>query len=106
MEGVGGGVTNEGAGCNFKGGEVDINGVENVEEYRPGGYHPVALGDVLGGRLIILQIKIMIFGFFFSDLFSTNQFQILSLKHNMFRDFARVTCSILCNIQTPGSEVV
>ena len=57
MEGVGGGVTNEGAGCNFKGGEVDINGVENVEEYRPGGYHPVAPGDVLGGRLVILQIK-------------------------------------------------
>ena len=60
MEGVGGGVTNEGAGCNFKGGEVDINGVENGEEYRPGGYHPVAPGDVLGGRLVILQMKIMI----------------------------------------------
>ena len=92
MEGVGGGVTNEGAGCNFKGGEVDINGVENVEEYRPGGYHPVAPGDVLGGRLVILQIKIMILFFSFSDLFGTNQSQTLFLKHNMFRHLALVTC--------------
>ena len=55
MEGVGIGVTDEGASCNFKGGEVDINGVEDLEEYRPGGYHPVTPGDVLGGRLVILQ---------------------------------------------------
>ena len=55
MEGVGIGVTDEGAACNFNGEEVDINGVENLEEYRPGGYHPVTPGDVLGGRLVILQ---------------------------------------------------
>ena len=60
MEGVSSGVTDEGAGCNFEGPKGDINGVENVEEYRPGGYHPVAPGDVLGGRLVILQMKIMI----------------------------------------------
>ena len=76
MEGVIGGVTDEGAGCSFTGGEVDINGVENVEEYRPGGYHPVAPGDVLGGRLVILQIKVNFFCFvFFLDLFGTNQSQ-------------------------------
>ena len=39
MEGVGIGVTD----------------VENLEEYRPGGYHPVTPGDVLGGRLVILH---------------------------------------------------
>lgn len=27
-----------------------INGVETLEEYRPGGYHPVMVGDVLHGR--------------------------------------------------------
>ena len=57
MEGVSGGVTDEEAACNPEGPEADINGVENAEEYRPGGYHPVALGDVLGGRLVILQTK-------------------------------------------------
>ena len=61
MEGVGIGVTDEGAASNFKGGEVDFNGVENLEEYRPGGYHPVTPGDVLGGRLVILQIELFFF---------------------------------------------
>ena len=65
MEGVSGGVTDEEAACNPEGPEADINGVENAEEYRPGGYHPVALGDVLGGRLVILQMRIMIFLFLF-----------------------------------------
>ena len=27
-----------------------INGVETLEEYRPGGYHPIMIGDVLNGR--------------------------------------------------------
>ena len=43
-------VTAEEAGGNLKGGKVDLNGAENAEEYRPGGYHPVTPGDVLGGR--------------------------------------------------------
>ena len=30
--------------------EVDIIGVENAEEYGPGGYHPISKGDILGGR--------------------------------------------------------
>ena len=50
MEGGGSVVTAEEAGGNLEGGKVDLNGVENAEEYRPGGYHPVAPGDVLGGR--------------------------------------------------------
>ena len=48
MKGVINSVTPEGA--LGKGGDVDIIGVENAAEYRPGGYHPVALGDVLAGR--------------------------------------------------------
>ena len=30
--------------------DADLIGVENAEEYRPGGYHPVAVGDILAGR--------------------------------------------------------
>ena len=50
MGGGDGVVTAEEAGGNLKGGKVDLNGAENAEEYRPGGYHPVTPGDVLGGR--------------------------------------------------------
>ena len=46
MKGVISDVTPEGAA----GGDVDIIGVENAAEYQPGGYHPVASGDVLAGR--------------------------------------------------------
>ena len=48
MEGVG--SADEASGNLDNGGEVDLNGVENAEEYRPGGFHPVNPGDVLGGR--------------------------------------------------------
>ena len=91
MEGVGIGVTDEGASSNFNGGEVDFNGVENLEEYRPGGYHPVTPGDVLGGRLVILQNKF----FFSSGLFGKNQSKILFFCH-----LSLVTCSILIKIET------
>ncbi|KAK1812518.1 hypothetical protein LTR12_013104 [Friedmanniomyces endolithicus] len=32
-----------------------LDTVEDIEEYRPGGYHPVHLGDTLGGRYRILH---------------------------------------------------
>ena len=37
--------------------EVDIIGVENAEEYGPGGYHPISKGDILGGRCDIRSFK-------------------------------------------------
>ena len=37
-------------GVSLNGEEVDLHGVENAEENRPGGYHPLTPGDVLGGR--------------------------------------------------------
>jgi len=43
----------EGATGNHTGKEVDINGEENIQEYRPGGYHPVNPGDILGGRYLV-----------------------------------------------------
>ena len=49
MKGVIKGVTPEGA-VGKAGDDVDIFGVENAAEYRPGGYHPVASGDILAGR--------------------------------------------------------
>ena len=49
MEGVG--ATAQKAPVNPNDGrKVDLNGMENAEEYRPGGYHPVTPGDILGGR--------------------------------------------------------
>lgn len=32
-----------------------LDDVEDVEEYRPGGFHPVHLGDILGGRYKVLH---------------------------------------------------
>ena len=37
--------------------EIDIIGVENAEEYGPGGYHPISKGDILGGRCDIWSFK-------------------------------------------------
>ena len=50
MEGGDSVVNAEEAGGNPKGGKIDLNDVENAEEYQPGGYHPITPGDVLGGR--------------------------------------------------------
>lgn len=32
-----------------------IDGVESLEKYRPGGYHPVMIGDMLHGRYRIVD---------------------------------------------------
>ena len=51
MESIGSVATAQRAPVNLKnGGKVDLNGMENAEEYRPGGYHPVTPGNILGGR--------------------------------------------------------
>lgn len=34
---------------------IGVDHVEDIEEYRPGGYHPVHLGDILDGRYKILH---------------------------------------------------